>query len=109
MLQSRAAWTISALLWRCLHEPTLAVKETSNLGHGVALDTENIVVGVSAMFWSVRTVVSLEYVLLIMRAKNEGQDGIMVLLAPAPSSFKNHARCRRVFLFAGFFGSALLR
>src|SRR6516164_2663339 len=50
--------------------PLYAAKETFNPEHGIALDAGNIVGGVSAIFWSLTIIVSLKYVLLVMRANN---------------------------------------
>ena len=61
--------------------PLYAVKETFAPGHGIPLTTENIFGGLSTIFWALTVVVSLKYVLLIMRADNRGEGGIMALLA----------------------------
>ena len=52
-------------------------------------------------------VVSLKYVLLIMRADNKGEGGIMALLALASSAVGNTARSRAVILTLGVIGAAL--
>ena len=46
--------------------PLYAVKETFNPGHGIALNPENILGGLSAIFWALMVVVSLKYVILII-------------------------------------------
>ena len=48
--------------------PLYAVKETFNPSHGIPFVAENILGGVSAIFWALMVVVSLKYVLLILRA-----------------------------------------
>src|SRR5688572_33171916 len=63
--------------------PLYAVKETFSLDHGIAATHENILAGLSMMFWSLMIVVSLKYVMLIMRADNRGEGGIMALTALA--------------------------
>src|SRR6266849_1218590 len=63
--------------------PLYAVKETFNPAHGIPLTPETILGGLSAIFWSLMVVVSLKYVILIMRANNKGEGGIMALLALA--------------------------
>jgi KUP system potassium uptake protein len=52
-------------------------------------------------------VVSLKYVILIMRADNHGEGGIMALLALAVSSVADRPRLRHVLLLLGVFGAAL--
>src|SRR5678816_111719 len=53
--------------------PLYAVKETFNPAHGIPLSSEAIVGGISAIFWALMIVVSLKYVVLIMRADNRGE------------------------------------
>src|SRR5205809_7520225 len=72
--------------------PLYAAKETFNPDHGIPLNTANVLGGLSAIFWSLMIVVSIKYVILIMRANNKGEGGIMALLALASSAVKDHPR-----------------
>ncbi len=65
--------------------PLYAAKETFNPDHGIPLTPDNILGGVSAIFWALMIVVSLKYVTLVLRADNRGEGGIMALLALASS------------------------
>src|SRR5687768_2979146 len=87
--------------------PLYAVKETFSTDHGIALTDENILAGLSLMFWSLMAVVSLKYVLLIMRADNRGEGGIMALIALATKAIKEHPRWRIPLLVIGVFGASL--
>src|SRR6202165_3944012 len=87
--------------------PLYAVKETFNPGHGIALNAANILGGVSTIFWVLMVVVSLKYVVLIMRADNKGEGGIMALLALAEHSIKNHPEWSAPLLAIGVFGASL--
>ncbi|MEP6942915.1 MAG: potassium transporter Kup [Betaproteobacteria bacterium] len=87
--------------------PLYAAKETFNPQHGIALNTENIMGGVSAIFWTLMIVVSLKYVTLVLRASNRGEGGIMALLALATSSVADRPRLRAALLVIGVFGAAL--
>jgi KUP system potassium uptake protein len=87
--------------------PLYAAKETFNPDHGIALNTINVLGGLSTIFWSLMIVVSLKYVILIMRADNKGEGGIMALLALATSGVKNRPRWRPVILVLGVFGTSL--
>ena len=49
--------------------PLYAVKETFGHGQGIPLDSENIVGGLSTIFWSLMVVVSLKYVSLTIAAR----------------------------------------
>src|SRR5688572_2701121 len=86
--------------------PLYAVKETFSAEHGIALSHENILAGLSLMFWSLMVVVSLKYVLLIMRADNRGEGGIMALIALATKAIGRHPGWRRPLYVIGMFGAA---
>ena len=87
--------------------PLYAVKETFSPAHGIPLEPQNILGGLSAIFWSLMIIVTLKYVTLIMRADNKGEGGIMALLALALSSVKGKERLRGPILLLGVFGGAL--
>jgi KUP system potassium uptake protein len=87
--------------------PLYAAKETFNPDHGIALNTENILGGLSAIFWALMIVVSLKYVILIMRASNKGEGGIMALLALASSAVKDHPHWYAPIMVLGVFGASL--
>ena len=87
--------------------PLYAVKETFSPDHGIPLTPENILGGLSTIFWALMIVVSLKYVVLIMRADNRGEGGIMALIALAQSAIKAHAHWRMPLLLIGVFGASL--
>jgi KUP system potassium uptake protein len=87
--------------------PLYAAKETFNPEHGIPLTIDNIMGGVSAIFWSLMIIVSLKYVTLVLRASNRGEGGIMALLALATSSVRDRPRLRRGLFAIGVFGAAL--
>jgi len=87
--------------------PLYAVKETFSPAHGIPLDAENILGGLSTIFWALMVVVSIKYVLLIMRADNRGEGGIMALLALATSAIKDHPEWRTPLMLIGVFGASL--
>ena len=66
--------------------PLYAVKEVFNPSHGIPLTSATILGGISAIFWALVIIVSIKYVILIMRADNNGEGGIMALLALALAS-----------------------
>eukprot|EP01035_Chromulina_nebulosa_P005162 gene5161-7010_t len=59
------------------------MKEVFNPTHGVPLDAPSIIGAVSVIFWALMVVVTLKYVVLILRADNRGEGGIMALTALA--------------------------
>jgi KUP system potassium uptake protein len=87
--------------------PLYAVKETFSAQHGIPLTHANILAGLSLMFWSLMIVVSLKYVLLIMRADNRGEGGIMALIALATKAIKHQPHWRVPLLAIGVFGASL--
>jgi KUP system potassium uptake protein len=107
---TRAALTLAALgvvYGDIGTSPLYAVKETFNPAHGIALNTENVLGGLSAIFWALMIVVSLKYVILIMRADNKGEGGIMALLALASDAVKDNPQWRTTILLLGVFGASL--
>lgn len=64
---------------------------------------------VSLIFWSLILVVSVKYLLLIFRADNNGEGGILSLFALLPGKVRNAKRgTRAVFVSFMLFGTALL-
>ena len=68
--------------------PLYAAKEVFNPTHGIEFTAANVIGGVSTILWALMFVVTLKYVLLIMRADNKGEGGIMALLALAATSVR---------------------
>jgi KUP system potassium uptake protein len=87
--------------------PLYAAKQTFNPDHGIPLNTANVLGGLSAIFWALMIVVSLKYVILIMRANNKGEGGIMALLALASSAVKDHPHWYAPIMVLGVFGASL--
>ncbi|HQS32681.1 potassium transporter Kup [Polaromonas sp.] len=83
-----------------------AFKEVFVSGH-VPITPANILGVLSLFFWTLTIVVSVKYVALIMRADNNGEGGLMALLALASTSVKDQPRLRRTLLMVGVFGVAL--
>ena len=59
------------------------------------------------MFWALMIVVSLKYVVLIMRADNRGEGGVMALIALAQNAIKDHPHWRVPLIVIGCFGASL--
>ncbi|HEX5476507.1 MAG TPA: potassium transporter Kup [Burkholderiales bacterium] len=87
--------------------PLYALKETFSAEHGIPLSTGSILGGLSTVLWALVIVVTLKYVVLIMRADNRGEGGIMALIALALTAIKEHPEWRVPLLLIGVFGASL--
>jgi KUP system potassium uptake protein len=108
--QSQAALTLLALgvvFGDIGTSPLYAVKEVFNPSHGIPMSPETVFGGISTIFWALMLVVTLKYVLLIMRANNRGEGGIMALLALATQSVKGAPHWRYPLTVLGILGAAL--
>ena len=86
--------------------PLYALKEV--FAHGrVPLTPENILGILSMVFWTLTVVVSLKYVTLILRADNNGEGGLIAMLALASQAVKSRPVLRRRLLLLGIFGTAI--
>ena len=87
--------------------PLYTMKEIFSPATGIPLDAQHLVGAVSVIFWGLMMVVTLKYVLLILRADNRGEGGIMALTALAANAAGKTAHRRTVLLLTGVFGAAL--
>jgi KUP system potassium uptake protein len=83
-----------------------ALKEVFGSGH-VAFTPDNVYGILSIFFWTLTTIVSVKYVMLVLRADNHGEGGTVALLALAINAVKDKPELRRVLLVIGMFGAAL--
>ncbi len=86
--------------------PLYALKEVFHGGH-VPLNSQNILGVLSLLFWTMTIVVSFKYVLLILRADNNGEGGLIAMLALATQAVKEKPTLRRVLMGVGLFGTAI--
>jgi KUP system potassium uptake protein len=76
--------------------------------HPVKVSTENVFGTVSLIFWSVMIIVTVTYVLLVMRADNDGEGGIMALITLIRRQGVPGGRRAKAALAAlGIFGASL--
>lgn len=89
--------------------PLYALRECFHGPHSIPLNPVNVFGVLSLIFWSLILVISIKYLVFVLRADNKGEGGILALtalVAPrAPASFKGS---RGVLIILGLFGSALL-
>ena len=93
--------------------PLYALNE-SFFGHHTMPPTREHVMGVlSIMFWSMLLIVTIKYVLVIMRADNKGEGGSLSLLAlisrrTSPGRWSKELTMLGIFATALFFGDAMI-
>src|ERR1700761_4777097 len=88
--------------------PLYALQTVFSADHGAVKPTEADVFGViSLVFWSITLIVSIEFVLFIMRADNEGEGGILALIAKVESTGLDSAKVKFALVAIGMFGVAL--
>lgn len=73
-----------------------------------AISPEAVIGIVSLIFWSLIIVISVKYALLIMRASNHGEGGILALLALVSPQRAKRSRRRVVMVVVGLVGVTLL-
>ena len=83
-----------------------ALKEVFGSGH-VPLTADNVYGILSMIFWTLTIIVSLKYVVLVLRADNAGEGGLVAMLALASQAVKDKPVLRRVLLNVGIFGTCL--
>ena len=87
--------------------PLYTVKEVFSPATGVALNAANLVGAVSCIFWALMLVVTLKYVILILRADNRGEGGALALTALATHAVATRPVLRHALLLLGVFGATL--
>jgi KUP system potassium uptake protein len=89
--------------------PLYAVKECFTKPHGVDVNPENVFGIISLFFWSLTLVVVVKYLMIIMRASNHGEGGILALLALLkPRGGESQTVKIGAYIMLGLFGAALL-
>ena len=90
--------------------PIYTVQTVFNPGdpHPVAATTESVFGVISLIFWSVTIIVTFKYVLLVMRADNDGEGGILALITLIKRQGEVGGRRTKLALAAlGIFGASL--
>jgi K+ transporter len=83
-----------------------AVKEVFGSGH-VSFTPDNVYGILSLFFWTLTTIVSIKYVVLVLRADNHGEGGLVAMLALASQAVKDKPKLRSKLLVVGIFGTAI--
>jgi KUP system potassium uptake protein len=88
--------------------PLYALRECFVGNAGLPITPANVLGVLSLIFWSLVVVISVKYLVFVMRADNQGEGGILALLALVTSSSRDASPRRVGLVLLGLFGAALL-
>jgi len=89
--------------------PLYAIRESFYGTHGIPVSPGNVLGVLSLVFWSLILVVTIKYHIVIIRADNKGEGGVLALMALVNGSrLARGLTPRRIMIVLGIFGSALL-
>jgi KUP system potassium uptake protein len=83
-----------------------AVKAVFETGH-ISYVPDNVYGVLSILFWTLTVIVSIKYVVLVLRADNNGEGGLVAMLALASQAVKDKPQLRGILLGIGMFGTSL--
>jgi KUP system potassium uptake protein len=87
--------------------PLYALKEAFSPEHGIPLTPDNVMGILSLIVWSMLWVITIKYLVVMMRADNNGEGGILALLALALRETKGRPRLKWTIIGIGMFGAAM--
>jgi len=88
--------------------PLYAMRESLHGAHGVPPAPENVLGLLSLFAWALIIVVSVKYLVFVMRADNCGEGGIIALTALVTPASPKARRNRGMLVLVGLFGASLL-
>jgi KUP system potassium uptake protein len=87
--------------------PLYALKESFSPHYGIPLSRDNVLGILSMIVWSMVWVITLKYLFLMMRADNNGEGGILALLALALREERTRPTLKWSIISIGVFGAAM--
>ena len=87
--------------------PLYTVKEIFLHSTGLALNSANILGAISSIFWALMVIVTLKYVLFVLRADNNGEGGGLALTSLVTKAVENKKALKSYLLMLGLFGATL--
>jgi KUP system potassium uptake protein len=89
--------------------PLYAMREAFHGPHAIPVTPGNVLGVLSLIFWSLVLVVTIKYQIVIMRADNKGEGGILALMALVQGRrLARGLAPRRIMIVLGIFGASLL-
>ena len=87
--------------------PLYTIKEVFAGVHPIPLNPANVLGILSLILWSLIIIVSIKYVVFIMRADNRGEGGIMAMIALALHSARGDRKREKIIMLAGLLGAGM--
>lgn len=87
--------------------PLYALKECFSKEHGIPFTPDAALGIISLLFWAMIIVVSLKYVVFVMRADNDGEGGVLALMALVLRTAAPRSRKARMLMMMGIFGACM--
>ena len=87
--------------------PLYSLKEAFSPSHGIPLTESSILGVISLLFWAIVVVVSIKYVMFVMRADNNGEGGVLALMALSLRSFDTKSKAAGLLMMLGIFGACM--
>ena len=87
--------------------PLYALKTAFGPEHGIPLTADNVMGILSLIVWSMAWVIAFKYLVVMMRADNNGEGGILALLALALRNIRQEPRFRWAIIAVGIFGASM--
>ena len=87
--------------------PLYALKEAFSPNHGIPLSRDNVFGILSMITWAMVWVIALKYLSVIMRADNNGEGGILSLLALALRGTQGRPVVKWTIISLGIFGASM--
>jgi KUP system potassium uptake protein len=88
--------------------PIYSLKECFTGHHGVPASPENVLGVMSLIFWTLMLIVTVKYLVFVMKADRNGEGGILALLSLAVEKIGIDTKTRAILLLTGVAGAALL-
>src|SRR2546429_1609007 len=89
--------------------PLYALRESFHGTHGIPVSPGNVLGVLSLVFWALVLIVTIKYHIVIIRADNKGEGGVLALMALVNGSrLARNLSPRRIMIVLGIFGAALI-
>ncbi|CAN0621269.1 putative potassium transport system protein kup [Burkholderia multivorans] len=106
-LQALAIAAIGVVFGDIGTSPLYSLKEAFSPAHGIPLTQGSILGVISLLFWAIVMVVGIKYLLFVMRADNNGEGGVLALMALSLRPLNPRTRTAGALMALGIFGACM--